>query len=129
MSTKEVIIQRDQHSGEQLSFNDVDLARNQEAKRMANHRSSARSKAKGVPFATYGRMEVGDLVCIKRKKSKGKARDLITKIEGDYAILKKLTKEKFMSKRYKVLLSEIYSAVPNQKTTQYYEWDTCCICK
>ena len=33
-------------------------------------------------------------------------------------------KEKFMSKRYKVLLSEIYNAVLNQKTTQYYEWDT-----
>ena len=93
-SAKEVIFQCDQHSGEQLSFNDVNLARNQEVKRVAIHPSSARSKAKGVPFATDGRMEVGDPVYIKREKSKGKARDryLITKIEGDYAILQKLTK-------------------------------------
>ena len=54
LSAKEVIFQRDQHSEEQLLFNDVDLARNQEAKRMASHPSSAKSKAKGVLFATDG---------------------------------------------------------------------------
>ena len=47
LSAKEIVFKRDQHSLEQLGFNDKDLAKQQSDIRLQNHAASAKSKAPG----------------------------------------------------------------------------------
>ena len=111
LSAKEIVFQRDQHSLEQLGFNDKDLANQQSNIRLQNHSSSARSKAPGKGVASTTAYEVGSLVFIKNERDKNKARDryIIVTVNNKNAILQKLT-DKFMAKKYTVPLNRLYPA-------------------
>ena len=69
-------------------------------------------------------MKVGNMVFIKNEGSKVKARDryIIVKIEGVYAILQKFG-DKFMSRQYKVPVSNIYQAPSCSSHMPHHDWD------
>ena len=111
LSAKEIVFQRDQHSLEQLGFNDKDLAEQQNNIRLQNHPSSAQSKAPGKGKASVTNSAVGSLVFIKDERDKNKVRDryIIVAVDKGYATVQKLT-DKFMSKKYTVPLNRLYPA-------------------
>ena len=49
LSAREVLLQRDQQTGQQLSFSDKALSAQRQHDRVRNHLPSARSKANGAP--------------------------------------------------------------------------------
>ena len=52
LSAREVLLQRDQQTGQQLSFSDKALSAQRQHDRVRNHLPSARSKANGAPLAS-----------------------------------------------------------------------------
>ena len=116
LSAQELLFCRDQNTGEQLSFKDDLLSRQQEEVRRQNHPHSANSKAKGAPAAVCADVTVGDLVFIKSEGKKTKSRDVyvIIKILGELATLQKLNGSKFLTKQYEVPLTNLFTALkPN----------------
>ena len=111
LSAKEIVFQRDQHSLEQLGFDDKDLAKQQNDIRLQNHQASAKSKAPGRKKASMSNSDVGSLVFIKDERDKNKARDryIIVAVDRNNAIIQKLT-DRFMSKKYTVPFNRLYPA-------------------
>ena len=110
LSSKEIITQRDNITGEQLNLKDVDLGTMQHDLRSSNHGPSARSKApKGCPASKLD-VRLGDLVYIKCDGNKHVARQryIVTGFEKEYVIVKKLSGSKFRAKDYRLKRFEIY---------------------
>ena len=129
LSSREILFQRDQHTNSQLSLDDLALARDQTTIRENNHAASALSKSRGSPPSPHIDLKVGNMVFIKNEGSKIKARDryIIVKIEGSYAILQKFG-DKFMSRQYRVPLTNIYQAPSCSSHMAYHDWDNSHAC-
>jgi len=114
LSAKEIILQRDQHSYEQLNINDSALAWQQKAIRRQDHRTSA------PEHDTPTDVNVGDLVFIKHERNKNKARDrfVVTSIDNDNALVQKMN-DKFMSRKYHVPTNRLYAALPNSNNSSF----------
>ena len=122
LSAKEIILQREQLTGQQLNFKDKSLCKQQNESRKQNHRPSAASKSRsGV--CTESSIKIGDLVYVKSELSKFKAREryIVVAIYNNFATIQKLNNEKLMSTQYKVPLSTIFKSVPTKQA--YHEWD------
>ena len=76
LSAKEILLQREQVTGKQLSFSDKQLSSDQRHKREQNHLPSALAKAKGGKIASKGKVSVGSLVYIKSEIDKFNARPM-----------------------------------------------------
>jgi hypothetical protein len=110
LSAKEIVLQRDTQTGEQLNFSDSDLASLQHDNRIANHGPSAvRQAPRGKP-AVHANVSIGDLVYIKGDGDKHTARD-------KYIITaKELVGSQFRAKTYKLKFTEVYP-VPTKSVT------------
>ena len=114
LSAKEILLQRDQNTGEKFTFNDKELSFQQHNIRLQNHFPSSLSKGRGGNRAEKAAIKAGDLVYIKSEGNKFKGREhyIVTKIINDFAFLQKITFSKFMSKQYRVHLNQIYPVMP-----------------
>ena len=110
LSAWEVLHHRDQYTGEQIDFSDLQLAEDQSNLRAANQEYSSRSKAKGSSPAADAVVVAGSLVYIKGEGDKTKAREryLVVKVLGDSCTLQKITKSQLRSKPYELKLHEVY---------------------
>ena len=82
---------------------------------MKNHEYSAKSKAKGGKPADAGNVVVGDLIYLKEDGSKFVSRDqyIVTNIVGSFGIIQKIENGKFMSRVYKVPLTQAFKVFPS----------------
>ena len=116
LSAREIVLKRDQYTGEPLSFPDSELAIARQKARERNHKYSELSKAKGGKPATSANVNKGDLVHIKAEGDKHTSRDfyLVVNINTDEggAVLQKFVGNQLRSKKYLVKLTEIYQATP-----------------
>lgn len=110
LSAREILFQRDDHTGVQLNFSDDVLAHRQFENRQDNHRSSALSQAPKGRHATRADVNVGDLVYIKSDGDKHTAREkyIVVQADWDHILAKKLKGSQFRSKLYKLRYSEVY---------------------
>ena len=123
LSSRELLFQRDQYSGQQIPFTDKAMSDRQMALREQNHPSSEYTKARGGALATHADVSIGDLVYIKKEGDKFNARDIyiIINVKDTLAILQKMVNNKMSSRKYEVPLNEIYRAVP--KSRFVFDWD------
>ena len=114
LSVREIILQRDGNTGEQLNITDTVLANMQNDNRVQSHEASARSQAKTTRFAPKAVVSVGDLVYVKSDGDKHNARDkyIVTSTTKDFLFVRKLIGHQFRSKTYKLKYTEVYH-VPN----------------
>jgi len=86
LSAKEIVLQRDQQSYEQLDNNDSALASQQETIRLRNHQASA------PEHASTANVKIGDFVFIRNECDKNKVRDrfVVTSIDKDNALIQKM---------------------------------------
>ena len=113
LSAKEVILQREQVTGKQLTFNDSMLADKQHESRLRNHGPSAASKAR-APAPPTSDIVVGDLVYVKSELNKFKARDryIVMSMDDGFAKIQKLNNDKLMSTKYTVPIATIFKIFP-----------------
>ena len=64
LSAREVLLQREQNTGQQLSFSDKSLTTQRHYNREQNHLPSAMAKAKGANSASKSNVSIGELVYI-----------------------------------------------------------------
>ncbi len=109
LSAKEIVYQRDAHTGEQLNFSDKALSETQHQQRLDSHLPSARSHARTDKGPNHATVSLGDLIYIKSDGDKHTAREkhIVTAIEEDYLFAQKLTGFQFRSKPYKLKFSEV----------------------
>ena len=116
LSAREMWYQRDQYTNEQLPIADLDLIKDQQDQRTANHIHSANSKARFYrhPSKPDHCLSVGDLVYVKSDHNKSCARDryIIMSIDKEWCVIKKFTGVQLRSASYKVRLTDCY-AVPS----------------
>ncbi len=122
LSSKEIVLKRDQYSNIDIQVNDNNLSQQQQTKRSQNHIPSSRSKAGTKAAICKADVIVGDLVYVKHEKDKHKIRDrfIITKREGRNATVQKMN-EKFMSKQYLVPLERLYLAQPRNSQSAHVD--------
>ena len=119
LSSKEMLFQRDQVSGQQLIFKDSFLGSSQLKSRQKNHLASALSKGKGGPKALIPDVKVGSIVFIKQEGSKFCPREsylVVNILNSEIAVLQKMDTNKgaFRSQTYEVPLVNLYPSVDDQ---------------
>ena len=122
LSAREILFQRDQQTNEQLSICDKELSSKQQDIRTQNHPLSAISKAPRGKLALLNpAVSIGKPVFIKHERNKKNPRDryIVTKINGDNALVQKLCGQ-FMSRQYNVPLNKLYPAA-NPTTNRDYD--------
>ena len=122
LSAWEIVSQRDGSTGTALDIDDEILSMMQTVCRNKNQISSSKFKARGGNLVQPADVSVGSLVYIKQEKSKLKARDryMITKMEGEFCVLKKLLKSKLRDKEYRLKTTEIYPVSSNVINNESY---------
>lgn len=110
LSASEIIYQRDLTHGDQISFNDKDLALSQQNIREQNHIPSAQSKTPRGRKATKFHPGVGDLIFIKSDGDKHVAREqyIVIACNEKFLQARKLAASGFRSKIYDLKFSEVY---------------------
>ena len=118
LSSREILFCRDQVTSAHLNVNDSVLNDSQLQIRQGNHASSARSKSKDGVQAPFADVHVGSLVYVKKEGDKFCAREpyIVVSINGHLASIQKMTRGKFMSRKYDVPLEELFPAVKHQAT-------------
>ena len=111
LSSREMWMQRDQYTNEQIPVSDRALITQQHLSRQTNHPQSSWSKAKGHGFSSQQPIDVGDLVYLKSERDKHRARDryIVVSIDGDWCNIRKFTGSQLRSSSYKVKLNECYT--------------------
>ena len=119
LSAWEVLHHRNQFTGEQIDFTDLQLAEIQNDARTANQQYSSMSKSNGGRPAEDAVVMPGSIVYIKSDGDKTKARErfLVVKVLGSSCTLQKLSKTQLRSKPYQLKLSEIYPVVTELPTS------------
>ena len=109
LSSREIWLQRDQISGEQLTIQDDKLCGAQQAYREANHLPSARTKSKGSK-PIYTTVNKGSLVYLFSDYDKHRARNkyIVMDIQNNDCVLKKFTDSQLRNRLYTVKLSDVY---------------------
>ena len=116
LSAWEILNQRNQYTGEQISTDDLKLSEQQAEMRASNQAASAKHKARGRPAAKDASVLVGSLVYIKSDGDKHKARDryLVTSVDEESCTVQKFVKSQLRSQKYQLKLSEIYPVLPDE---------------
>ena len=117
LSAKEILLQRDQQTSEQVLVKDDCLSKQQHNQHTYNHPFSSKSKAPSRRNAPKANVILGDLGFMNDEQNKNRARDgyLITKLSDWNALLQELN-EKFMSHQYMVPLEHTYLAFPSSSS-------------
>ena len=113
LSAKEMLLGRDQIDGRRLCFSDKYLSSQQNALRISNHVSSAKSKARGGLVARKENIAVGSLVFIKHEGSKFNPREsyVVVEIRDGLVRVQKMNNGKFFSRQYEVPISRVFPCV------------------
>ena len=124
LSSKEIILRRDQSSGKEIDVKDSTLSHQHDHLRQQNHLPSALSKARGGNIAQNANVQVGDLVFVKHEGSKYKTRDqyIVTNITGCTATVQKFNGSNFASRKYDLPLTRIFPSASNPRPN-YHNWD------
>ena len=123
LSAREMLIQRDQFTCEQIPFSDMDLITAQHDQRQKNHPYSAKSKAQSRVVPPEPIIHVGDLVYLRAERSKLHARPryLVCSIDGAWCNIRKFVGNQLRSSSYRVRLTDclkVTSTVPLPETRQ-----------
>ncbi|KAL1265735.1 hypothetical protein QQF64_003762 [Cirrhinus molitorella] len=110
MSAREMLLQRDQFSLEQLPVHDRELIALQHAQRVVNHPHSVKAKAplsRGGPSID---ISPGDLVYLfsDRNKSRARSRYLVLSSDGMWCNVRKFTGSQLRRTSYRVRLTDCY---------------------
>ena len=105
LTAKEILMQRDQHTGEQLWLDSEHMAKQQHHMRERNHTPSAISKAKGNKIASKCNVNIGDLVYLKMEGNNL----YYHRYNKDNATLQKLNERLFAAKKYELTLTHTSS--------------------
>ena len=110
LTAKEILLQRDSLTRDQLNFSDKLLAESQHKERVASHGPSSRSHARTTRKPDHNHLSVGDLIYIKGDGDKHSARDayIVTSLDDDYLYAQKLRGYQFRSKLYTLKYSEVF---------------------
>ena len=110
LSAREILLKREQNTGQQLSFSDKALSTQQHLNREKNHLPSARAKAKGAKLASNGDVTVGSLVYIKSEMDKFNTRPMyiVSALREDHVTLQKFVGSQLSSRRYVVPLTQVF---------------------
>ena len=126
LSAKEILLQRDQHTGEQLNFDARELIDQQMLLRSKNNIASAASKSKGGKPANACDVAIGKLVYLKCEgdKTKGRERYIVTGITGNNVLLQKISGRLFSAKKYEVPITHIIPITTPHATVKNSSRDT-----
>ncbi|KAI0243119.1 hypothetical protein LSAT2_008376, partial [Lamellibrachia satsuma] len=100
---KELLVQRDQFSNQQISVSDLTMMLEQQKHRIDNHPHSERSKAPGMNVLPSTEVAVGDLVYIHADRTKSKARDryLVVYVEDAWYNIRKCVGSQLRNTSYR----------------------------
>ena len=114
LSSREMLIQRDQFSNHQIPMNDLDLITQQNEMKKKNHPYSEISKCPKRTGSPEIDISVGDLVYLYQDKNKHRARDryLVVSLDGVWCNIRKFTGSQLRQTSYRVKRNECYK-VPN----------------
>ena len=118
LSSREMLLGRDQVTGHKLKVTDKQLSRSQEATRKKNHGYSAKCKARGGPPAKCYPLPVGTLVYIKGEGDKFNPREpyIVVRKEKNNVLLQKSASSGLLSsKQYWVPCSKVFPVIPLKK--------------
>ena len=120
LSAKEIVLQRDELTGQQLNFNDTEMADRQRKQRENNHKASAGSQASRKRPVSWADVCEGSLIYVKPDGDKHKTRDqyIVISKDDDYVYARKFVGSQFRSQTYKLKYSEIYPVPISDKTNR-----------
>ena len=115
LSSRKLWTQWDQFTQNQLPLNDQTVIERKHATRVKNHPYSEISKAPHGRAPVTPAIKVGDLVYLRcdGNKNKGRARYLVTAVEGDWCEVRKFIGSQLRTSAYRVKRSECFT-VPNE---------------
>ncbi len=129
-SSREMWLQRDQFSNDQILFKDRELIMKQHNNRVENHATSEKSKAPmKKPLPECG-ANVGDIVYLYSDRTKHHSRDryLVTDRDSHWLTVKKITGPQFRSTSYKVKDSECFKvsdiSICSESDEDEYEYNS-----
>ena len=125
LSAREILLQRDQYTGEQIPLNDRSIIVAKHNRALRNHKSSEISKAGSAPVHPTPNIIVGDLVYVytDRDKNVPRSRYLVTAIDGEWCHIRKFIGETLRASSYKVKMYEVYK-VPAQTINVSYHHES-----
>ena len=93
LSSREMMMQRDQFTCEQILINDQDLIMKQNESRKANHPYSEQSKASNSFLENLPNLHVGGLVYLysDRNKNSGLNRYIVSSVEGSWCNIRRFS--------------------------------------
>ena len=117
LSSREMWMQRDQWTNEQIPIDDYNIITQQHNSRTTNHRPSERSKYPKGKSATNHLINVGDIVYLYSDKDKTSARKryLVVSTDKPWCHIKKFTGGQLRSASYKVKYTECYKVPARAK--------------
>ncbi len=124
LSAREIVFQRDPHTGEQLQISDNELAAEQHLTRIKNHQTSAISQSSSNKLAKQAHVQIGSLIYIKSEGNKHQAREIyiVADTKPEYLVAQKLTQSQIRAKRYRLKYDEVY-VVPDSKQDVQYDME------
>ena len=110
MSARELLMQRDQFTSDQLPLDDHKVILEQHRRRVQNHPYSERSKAPLMKLPAVVPVEVGDIVYLysDSDKSRARSRYLVVSVDGAWCNVRKFAGSQLRSTSYRVKLSECF---------------------
>ena len=110
MSSREMLLARDQFTNDFFDITDRLLIEKQEAARLENHLHDYVSKSRLQRPLPPTDIRVGDLVYLARDRDKSRPREryLVTAVSGSWCDVRKFTGAQFRSKTYRMRLDECY---------------------
>ena len=115
LSSREILVQRDQFSNVPIPVNDKEIILEKHAKAINDHESSEMSKSGGNPRLKPPNINIGDLVHLYNDKDKHhpRSRYLVTGKDAIWLQIRKFTGSQLRTLAYKVKLEEVFK-VPSQ---------------
>ena len=115
LSSREILLQRDQFSNEQIPVSDKDIILQQHHNRQNNHKYSEISKAPTGKVPVGPVINVGDIVYLysDRNKLHGRSRYLVVSCEDIWLRIRKFVGNTLRASSYKVKATECYKVPSN----------------
>ncbi len=118
LSAREMLLQRDQYSNDQIPLRDYELILKQNQQRKKNHSYSEHSKAPSGIRAEEFDIEEGSIVYLygDRNKNHTRNRYLVTKIDSEWCYIKKFIGAQLRNTSYRVKRSEcfkVHDSIPS----------------
>ena len=115
VSAHEIFTQRDQHTGKQLSLDDVKLIEDQHRRRLDHHAASEKYKSCGKPELPDAKICTGSIIYIYSDGSKIRARPryVVLSVKDGWCEVRRFGEKQLGRRTYSIKLSECY-LVPDE---------------